>query len=91
MSNYTHKGKPVFVGHAHVRSVSEEKDRWKVEAYDYNYEIYRTYYLPTKKVKNPPKVGDYIRTYEIPTRIVGCDIGCNTVWDADLKKTFHTY
>ena len=85
MSKPSYKGKPVFVGHAEVRSVTEEKDRWKVEVFDYDYNVRRTYYLPKKKVSRAPKVNDYIRTYEVPTKIVGCDINCNTIWDPKLK------
>ena len=86
MSNYVHEGKPVFVGHSRVRSVSEGKKHWVVKTFDPDFNTYRTFYLPKDKVKKEPAVGDYIRTYEVPTKLVGCDIGCNQVWHPDVQE-----
>lgn len=91
MSNYVHNGKPVFVGSARVRSVSERKNHWVVKTFDPTYNTYRTFYLPKAKVKVQPSVGDYIQTYEVPTKLVGCEINNNPVWHPDVQKADYMY
>ena len=91
MSNYVHKGKPVFVSCSCIRSVSERKNHWVVKTFDPTFNTYRTFYLPKDKVKQEPAIGEYIRTYEVPTTLIGCDIDSETVWNPDIQEADYMY